>query len=78
MKWKDWKMMPGYSVPEKNIFKNVKKDFDTVFDPQKITDMDLYTDMMRDSIEMKVDYLRGVCAPAGFIAAFYKILSKLV
>ncbi|HSW60423.1 MAG TPA: hypothetical protein VLJ60_06455, partial [bacterium] len=78
MKWKDWKMMPGYSVPEKNIFKNVQKDFDTLFDPQKITDMDLYTDMMRDSLEMKVDYLRGVCAPAGFISAFYKILSKLV
>ncbi len=78
MKWREWKMMPGFFIPEKNIFKNVQKDFDTVFDPQKITDMDLYTDMMRDSIEMKVDYLRGVCAPSGFIAAFYKILSKLV
>lgn len=77
MKWKEWKMMPGYSVPEKNIFKNVKKDFDTVFDPQKVSETDLYTDMMRDSVEMKIDYLRGVCAPSQLIASLYKIMAKL-
>ena len=70
-------MMPGYSVPEKNIFKNVKKDFDTVFDPQKVSETDLYTDMMRDSVEMKIDYLRGVCAPSQLIASLYKIMAKL-
>lgn len=77
MKWKEWKMMPGCSVPEKNIFKNVKKDFDTVYDPQKISEMDLYTDLLRDSVEMRIDYLRGLSAPSELIASLYKILVKL-
>ncbi|HNW82768.1 MAG TPA: hypothetical protein PKG52_07750 [bacterium] len=77
MKWREWKLMPGYFIPEKNIYKNVKKDFDTVYDPSKNSDMEQYVDLMRDSVEMKIDYLRSISAPAQFIAPFYKILSKL-
>lgn len=77
MKWREWKLMPGYSIPEKNMFKNIKKDFDTIFDPSKNADMEEYVDLMRDSVEMKIDYLRGISAPAQFIAPFYKILAKL-
>lgn len=77
MKWKEWKLMPGYFIPEKNMFKNVSKDFDTLFDPAKNAAVEEYVDLLRDSVEMKIDYLRSISAPAQFIAPFYKILSKL-
>lgn len=77
MKWKEWKMMPGHFIPEKGMFKNVSKDFDTIFDPAKNAAVEEYADLMRDSVEMKIDYLRSISAPAQFIAPFYKILSKL-
>ncbi|MGI6394590.1 MAG: hypothetical protein ACOX2F_07675 [bacterium] len=78
IRWKEWKMLPGFFVPEKSTFKDVKKDFDSVFDLQKTANADFYKDMMRESIFMKIDYLREVCAPSSFIAALHKMSSKLL
>lgn len=78
MVWKEWKILPGFNVPDKGVFKNVQKDFDNVYDPNKFMGNDLYTDLLRDSIETKVEYLRTIDAPVNFINALYKSLSKLV
>lgn len=78
MVWKDWKILSGFNVPDKGVFKNVQKDFDTVYDPHKFMGNDLYTDLLRDSIGTKLEYLRMIDAPVNLINALYKALSKLV
>ena len=78
MAWKDWKILAGFNVPDKGVFKNVQKDFDNVYDPHKFMGNDLYTDLLRDSIEAKIEYLRTIDAPVNLINALYKSLSKLV
>jgi len=78
MKWKEWKLMPGYFVPDKNIFKNIKKDYDTLFDVNKVSANELFVDILRDNIEKKVDFLRCMESSNELIAPFYRILSKLV
>ena len=75
--WKECKTLPGLNLPDKGTFKNVKKDFDTVYDIQKISADPLYTDLLRDSLEMKIDYLRTIDAPSNLINPLYKILTKL-
>jgi hypothetical protein len=78
MKWKEWKLLPGFFVPEKNIFKNIKKDYDTVFDVAKISGNEMYVDLLRDNVERKIDYLRCMNSSGELIAPYYRILSKLV
>ena len=78
MVWKDWKILSGFNVPDKGVFKNVQKDFDNVYDPNKLMGNDLYADLLRDSIEAKIEYLRTIDAPVNLINALYKSLSKLV
>lgn len=75
--WKECKALPGLNLPDKGTFKNVKKDFDTLYDQQKLATDPLYTDLFRDSLEMKIDYLRTIDAPAALINPLYKILAKL-
>ena len=65
------------NIPDKGTFKNVKKDFDTVYDMQKLAAEPIYTDLLRDSLEMKIDYLRTIDAPSNLINPLYKILAKL-
>ena len=76
--WKEWKALPGFNLPDKGTFKNVKKDFDTVYDTLKFSADPVYKDLLRDSLEMKIEYLRTIDAPQTLIAPFYKILAKLV
>ncbi len=78
MKWKEWKLVPGFFVPDKNIFKAVKKDFDTVFDVSKVSENEVYIDVLRDNFERKIDYLRDIDFPSKYIAPYYRILSKLM
>ncbi len=78
VKWKEWKLVPGFFVPDKNVFKNIRKDYDTVFDVSKVEENDLYLDIMRDNFESKVEYLRSIGASNEYIAPFYRILSKLI
>ncbi|MBP5405737.1 hypothetical protein J6Z19_01130 [bacterium] len=78
MVWKEWKVLSGFYVPDKGVFKNVQKDFDAVYDPNKFLGNDVYTDLLRDSIEEKVEYLRTIDAPVNLINALYKSLAKLV
>lgn len=74
--WKECKALPGLNIPDKGTFKNIKKDFDTVYDTQKLAEP-LFKDLIRDSLEMKIDYLRTIDAPVSLINPFYKILAKL-
>ncbi|MBO7126962.1 hypothetical protein J6W78_05405 [bacterium] len=76
--WKEWKALPGFNLPDKGTFKNIKKDFDTVYDTLKFSADPIYKDLLRDSLEMKIEYLRTIDAPQTLIAPFYKILAKLV
>ena len=76
--WKEWKALPGFNLPDKGTFKNVKKDFDAVYDTMKFSADPMYKDLLRDSLEMKIEYLRTIDAPQTLIAPFYKILAKLV
>ena len=76
--WKECKGLPGLNVPDKGVFKNIRKDFDTVYDTQKLTAEPLFKDLVRDSVEMKIDYLRTVDAPVSLINPLYKVLAKLV
>jgi hypothetical protein len=76
--WKEWKALPGFYLPDKGTFKNVKKDFDTVYDTLKFSADPIYKDLIRDSLEMKIEYMRTIDAPQTLIAPFYKILAKLV
>ena len=76
--WKEWKAFPGFNLPDKGTFKNVKKDFDTVYDTLKFSADPMYKDLLRDSLEMKIEYLRTIDAPQTLTAPFYKILAKLV
>ena len=78
MKWKELKLMPGFFVPEKNTFKSIKKNYDTVFDYKKFETDEIFIDLLRDSVEQKIDYLRSLDAPSALMAPFYKILNKLV
>jgi len=78
LKWKELKLMPGFFVPEKSTFKGIQKDYDTVFDYKKLETDEVFIDLLRDSIEQKVDYLRSLDAPSSLIAPFYKILAKLM
>lgn len=78
LKWKELKLMPGFFVPEKSTFKGIKKDYDTVFDYKKLETDEVFIDLLRDSIEQKVNYLRSFDAPSSLIAPFYKILTKLM
>ena len=77
IEWKEWKAVAGYNLPDKGTFKNIKKDFDTIYDTAKFSNDSLYKDLIRDSIEMKIDYLRTIDAPVALITPFYKILAKL-
>ena len=76
--WKEWKALPGFNLPDKGTFKNVKKDFDAVYDTMKFSADPIYKDLLRDSLEMKIEYLRTIDAPQTLTAPFYKILAKLV
>ena len=76
--WKEWKALPGFNIPDKGTFKNIRKDFDTVYDTLKFSADPMYKDLLRDSLEMKIEYLRTIDAPQTLIAPFYKILAKLV
>ena len=76
--WKEWKALPGFNLPDKGTFKNVKKDFDTVYDTAKFSADPVYKDLLRDSLEMKIEYLRTIDAPQALTAPFYKILAKLI
>ena len=78
MKWKELKLMPGFFVPEKNTFKSIKKNYDTIFDYKKLETDEVFIDLLRDSVEQKVEYLRSLDAPSALIAPFYKILTKLM
>lgn len=78
MKWKEMKLMPGFFVPEKNTFKSINKNFDTIFDYKKLESDEVYMDLLRDSVEQKVDYLRSLDAPSSLISPFYRILTKLM
>ena len=76
--WKEWKALPGFNIPDKGTFKNVKKDFDSVYDTAKFSADPIYKDLLRDSLEMKIEYLRTIDAPQALTAPLYKILAKLV
>jgi len=77
MKWKEWKTLPGYFIPEKSSFKTVSKDFDNDFDVAKAAADESYISLARDVMQLKIDYLREACAPARLIAALQKIIIKL-
>jgi len=76
--WKEWKTLAGLMLPDKGTFKNVQKDFDAVYDMAKFSADPMYKDLLRDSVEMKIEYLRTIDAPVTLIAPFYKMLAKLV
>jgi hypothetical protein len=78
VKWKEWKLVPGFYVPDKNTFKTVRKDYDTVFDVNKATQNQLFIDILRDNIECKIEYLRYFDSANEYVAPFYRILSKLI
>ncbi|MCK5807661.1 phosphoenolpyruvate carboxykinase (ATP) [bacterium] len=78
LKWKDWSAtMPGFFLPDKNSLKNLRKDYDTLYDPEKIKDKEKYQARLRERVEQRLTYLQQLGAAHSLLTPFYRILSKL-
>jgi len=78
VKWKDWSStMPGFFLPDKNSLKNLKKDYDSAYDPEKIKDKEKYQARLRTRVGQRLTYLEQLGAAHSLLTPFYRILSKL-
>ena len=78
VKWKDWSAtMPGFFLPDKNSLKNLRKDYDALYDPEKIKDKDKYRAALRARTEQRLTYLQQLGTPEALHVPFFRILSRL-
>ncbi len=78
VQWKEWTTtMPGFFLPSKNSLKSVRKDYETLYDPEKIKDQESYRNRLRLRVEERVEFLKQLNLSASFLVPFYKILSRL-
>ena len=79
VKWKEWShTLPGFFLPDKNSLKNLRKDYDSLYDPEKIKDQEKYRSHLRERVESRLEFLHQMNAPESLCTPFYKILTKLV
>ena len=77
IKWKEWKKCPGLYLPDKSSFKDVMKDFDEKFDPDKVRDVKGYERLRKNRIEQRLDFLKDMQVPYKFMAPLNKILGNV-